>query len=410
MKGLLPDKNGFKKFIPPSLTLLVLVLAAICPAYSQEKKKVEILHADALDQKADIKNAQRLLGNVKLLHNGALMFCDSAYIYSDTNNIDAFGHVVINQGDTVLLNSKNLFYIGNLHEATAVGDVHLKNINQGTVLTSDTLIFNMNENIGYFDYYGQIVDSTNTLSSLIGQYHISNNMAYFYIDVEVQNKDFSLLSDTLSYNTQTGVIDIEGPTTIKDTVNTIYAEDGWYDSKTGEAELLKNPFLQNKTQSIKGDTIEYFREAAKGFAYGNVEIIDQENQVKVNGNIVAYDKDLSLSMVTDSALLTLFSETDTLFLHADTITSAPDTIADEKIMKAFHSVRFFRNNIQGVCDSLVYFTKDSTIFLQINPILWAGTRQMTSDLIEMKSYANAPDQVRLFKQCIYHLKTRFHHV
>ena len=203
------------------------------------------------------------------------------------------------------------------------------------------------------------------------------------------------MSDTLIYNTSTNIISIEGPTTIWDSVTTIYAEDGWYNSITGESELIKNTFIQNKEQSIRGDTIEYFKKAGKGHAYGSVELYDQEKQIKVNGNFVVYDDNLSMSLVTDSALLTLYNKEDTLYLHADTLTSIPDTVMDEKIVKAYHSVRFFRNDIQGKCDSLVYFTKDSTIFLHTNPILWSGIRQMTADLIEMKSYENAPNEVRM---------------
>lgn len=398
MKGIFPHTtkpiNKTLFYLPGVLLFFFLISYS---GFSQNKKKIDILHADILDQNASIDvNAQRLIGNVELSHDGALMYCDSAYIYSNTNNFDAFGNVKINQGDSILLHSRNLYYKGDFNEAIAVGNVRLINVKQGTTLTSDTLNYNLDSNIAFYDDYGKIVDSTNTLSSIIGQYFMKQDLVHFYKDVEVLNEDFTLITDTLLYNTETGVLFIEGPTTIKDSTNTIYAEDGWYDSNSGKSELLKNPLIYNETQSLKGDTIEYFREEGKGFAYGSVEIMDEKNQIKVNGNIVMYNKDLSLSMVTDSALLTLFSDKDTLYLHADTITSIPDTVADEKIIRAYRGVRFFRKDIQGACDSLLYFTKDSTILLHITPILWAGTRQMTSELIEMKSMVNAPDEVRMY--------------
>ena len=43
---------------------------------------------------------KRLIGNVRLKHEDALMFCDSAYVYSKTNKMDAYGHVRIVQGDS----------------------------------------------------------------------------------------------------------------------------------------------------------------------------------------------------------------------------------------------------------------------------------------------------------------------
>ena len=395
MKEIFPYRT-FLKFSHCLVAVLVILASWFSNiALAQEKKRVEIIHADELIQKDDIKDAQRLVGHVQLMHNGALMFCDSSYVYNTSNNMDAYGNVTINQGDTVLLHSNYLFYNGNLRQAIAVGNVRLINIRQGTTLTSDTLNYDLENNIAYYQDYGQIVDSTNTLTSIIGQYFMNQDLAYFYKDVKVQNEDFTLLSDTLIYNTSTNIISIEGPTTIWDSLTTIYAEDGWYNSITGESELIKNTFIQNKEQSIRGDTIEYFKKAGKGHAYGSVELYDQEKQIKVNGNFVVYDDNLNMSLVTDSALLTLYSKEDTLYLHADTLTSIPDTVMDEKIVKAYHSVRFFRNDIQGNCDSLVYYTKDSTIFLHTNPILWSGIRQMTADLIEMKSYENAPNQVHM---------------
>ena len=40
-----------------------------------------------------IPDAQILRGNVVFRHDNALMYCDSAYFYEQTNSLDAFGHV-----------------------------------------------------------------------------------------------------------------------------------------------------------------------------------------------------------------------------------------------------------------------------------------------------------------------------
>jgi hypothetical protein len=51
---------------------------------------------------------------------------------------------------------------------------------------------------------------------------------------------------------------------------------------------------------------------------------------------------LEVATVTDSALFMMYSEKDTLFLHADTLRTMPDTIPDEKLIKAYYGTRFFR--------------------------------------------------------------------
>ena len=56
--------------------------------------------------------AYRLINHVIFTHSGAVMFCDSAYLYPN-NSLDAFNNVHINQGDTVNLYGKFLHYDGN---------------------------------------------------------------------------------------------------------------------------------------------------------------------------------------------------------------------------------------------------------------------------------------------------------
>jgi lipopolysaccharide assembly outer membrane protein LptD (OstA) len=95
--------------------------------------------------------------------------------------------------------------------------------------------------------------------------------------VVVFNEDFTLNSDTLKYHTETGRITIQGPTTIRDSANTLYAENGWYDSNTGEAELLKKPVISSETQTIAANYIRYSKETKSGKALGSVRITDLEN-------------------------------------------------------------------------------------------------------------------------------------
>ncbi|MBP7515824.1 MAG: hypothetical protein KA791_14860, partial [Flavobacteriales bacterium] len=61
--------------------------------------RIEILNADRLEYNNAFTKAQRLIGNVRLKHENAIMRCDSAYLFED-QTMNAFGHVAIDQ-DTV---------------------------------------------------------------------------------------------------------------------------------------------------------------------------------------------------------------------------------------------------------------------------------------------------------------------
>lgn len=373
--------------------LWLLVFFSLCSA-AQEKKRVEVLHAGVMETNEKIvAHAQRLLDSVIIRHNNVLMYCDSAYAYNNSNRVDFFGHVFINQADTIHLYADQVQYDGDRSFAESVGNVRLQSKN--ATLYTDTLDYDLNKDIGYYEDNGKIVDSTNVLTSVIGRFHVNEDLAYFYQNVRGNSKDYELYSDTLAYNTQTGRILIESRTTIRDSSNILYAKDGWYDTKTGEAHLIKEPVVFNNDQQLKANIINYSREQGNGDAEGNVAIYDFKNSMIVKGGKAFYNEKLKTALVTDSALLILYSREDSLYLHADTLKTVPDTIEKEKIIKAYTGVRFWRKDIQGVCDSLNYFTRDSTVQLFINPILWSENRQLTADYIEMKSNTNKPDEVRL---------------
>ena len=371
-----------------------LLLLCSMAGFSQQRKRIEIEQADYWEAAHNIApNASRLVGNLRIRHENVLLWADSAYTYSDNNRVDAFGNVRINQGDTLNLYASKVNYNGDLNHARAFKNVRL--INKTTTLYTDTLDYDMIEKVGYYERKGKIVDSLNTLTSRIGRYYTETDMVHFYGDVEGYNENYTLNSDTMLYNTQTGKVFIVGPTTIKDSLNTLYAEDGWYDTATGEAELLKNPEIYNDTQHLKARYIKYNESDGQGRALGDVKMEDFENKIIVTGHTAYYYDQMEMATVTDSAIFMMYSDKDTLFLHADTLRTVPDTIPDEKLIKAYYGTRFYRTDMQGMCDSLVYFTKDSVVQLFKNPVIWSENHQLSADRIEMKQHTNAPDEIHL---------------
>ena len=159
----------------------------------------------------------------------------------------------INQNDTLHLYANKIYYNGDRSFARAIKNVRL--VNKSKTIESDTLDYDLAADIGYYDDFGKIIDSTNVLTSEIGKYFINQDLVHFYNNVEGYSDNYTLESDTLHYNTETGRIFIIGATTIRDSANTLYAEEGWYDSKTGEAELTQNPVVSNDKQHLKSNYI-----------------------------------------------------------------------------------------------------------------------------------------------------------
>lgn len=54
-----------------------------------------------------------------------------------------------------------------------------------------------------------------------------------------------------------------------------------------------------------------------------------------------------------------------------------------RLVKAFRNVRMFRKDAQMVCDSLVTSSQDSIVHLYLSPVLWNGSNQMASQLMDL---------------------------
>ena len=54
-----------------------------------------------------------------------------------------------------------------------------------------------------------------------------------------------------------------------------------------------------------------------------------------------------------------------------------------KSAKGFHNVRFFRNDLQGKCDSLFYSDRDSVMRMYGLPVLWSDQQQISGEEIHV---------------------------
>ena len=128
-------------------------------------------------------------------------------------------------------------------------------------------------------------------------------------------------------------------------------------------------------------------------------IADTNNNIIVLGNYAWYYKEPERFMVTDSAMFIQINRTDSLFLHADTISAitVSDTTADGyRLMRAYYGCRIFSKDLQAKCDSLSYSFQDSVIRIYVNPVLWSEENQLTSDSMAIFTKNRQADRMELY--------------
>ena len=391
------------------LVALTLMLGLVSSFAQKQKKRpvrkakaqdsrVYLVHADLLHfDERENPNATILNGKVHFTHQGARLYCDSAYFYEASNSFEAFGHVKMYQGDTLSLLSDYAFYDGNEQLARARYNVVLTH--KKTKLLTDSLDFDRIYNNAYFFEGGKMIDGKTTLTSDWGEYNTETKMSVFNYDVKMQSPKFFLTTDTLYYDTRISMAHIVGPSNITSGESHIYSEQGYYDTKNDRARLMNRSVLTNGGKMMVGDSVYYDSKQGMSQAFRNVVYVDSLNRNKLTGNYGEYYDYTGYAMCTDSAVAIDYSQGDSLYMHADTFKIVTFNIETDSVYRkihAYHHVRAYRRDVQAVCDSLVYNSKDSCMTMYHDPILWNNGQQLVGDQVDVYLKDSVIDHAHIY--------------
>lgn len=366
------------------------------------KEEVKLLHSDVLYKNQRDVRADVLVGHVRLFHDGMYLDCDSARYYKDENSFEAYGHVKMIQGDTLTLTSDTLLYDGPMMQAHAKGRAVLTH--RQTRLTTSVIDYDRLEGIGFYPTHGILYDADNVLNSDYGQYSPSASEAIFKDNVVLVNPKFELKTNELYYYSDTKMAKIVSETNIVSSDSTfVYALRGDYNTQTGQACLMDRSHIYKDMRDVVGDSLYSDEETGVSEAFGNVVLTDVENQCMLTGNYCRYEDNTGVAVATDSAVCYEFSSPDTLYVHADTlkmITYNQKTDSVYRDLYAYHKVRMYRRDVQGVCDSLVTHQLDSCTYMYGQPILWNEEQQVFGEEIRIYNNDSTIDWVHIVNQAM----------
>ena len=384
--------------------------------------RVFLEHANLL-RKAETDSFMVLVGDVMFTKGPMIMRCDSAHYFAETESMDAFGNVSMEQGDTLFVYADELNFDGITEIATLYADPGKKVqlINRDVMLEIDVFVYDLGIDLGYYEVGGTLTDPSNTLTSLKGEYVPSTKEANFYVDVHLNSRNstdtLNIFSDTLYYNTNTHIAELLSPSTVINARGTIYTSYGIYDTDSNRSTLYnRSTIVTNGGQTLTGDTIFYDRGTGIGEAFGKVEAADSAHKAAIFGDYGYYNEFADSTFVTGHAEMRHYGDPDTLYLHArymqsfrhiDSTLIAADTVAGTPewtrfdtthIAVAYPRVRFYRRDMQGICDSMRFTEADTMLRMFVSPIVWSEDRQIFGNIIELHlndstiDTATLPDQ------------------
>lgn len=379
-----------------------------------EKVDVQIIGAGYIEKvTTDSNTFNKLVENVELQQDETKMYCDSAYLNNETNNVEAFGNVVIIQPDGTEAISDYLKYTGNTKMAYLSGNVSLTDGKDK--LWAEEVEYDLKTKIGVYNKGGTLQSDATSLSSNTGVYNMKSKDARFTQEVYVYDPEYNIISDDMGYNTETKVVTFYGASVVTSDSSVLTTHCGTYDTKTETAHFPCRSSVKTTEQYLEADSLDYSKSSGLGYARGNVIAIDTVQDMTLYSGKAYINEKKKTTLAVIKPVIKKMNGDDSLFIRADTFFTAPvvpikdDSIkiiktigkgrkkkevevmiadttkvtdtSDQRYFIGYHHVRIFSDSMQGRCDSIAYSQKDSIMRMIYDPVVWSRRSQITGDTI-----------------------------
>jgi lipopolysaccharide export system protein LptA len=395
---------------------------------------INIIHTDTLkeESKDSTNKVQSLYGHVELQQEKTLFFCDSVAMNQSTNIIEAFGHVHINDKDSMNIYSKYMKYF--VDKKLIIFQKQVSMTDGKNILTTEELQYDRNARIGTYSNGGKVINGLTVVTSKDGTYYADTKDVYFKRNVILKDPAYDLKADSLLYNSQTRIATFITETSIRDSNGrTILTKDGYYDLLNHKAHFDKRATITDSSQTIIADDIRFDDSTGVSIAQGDAIFRDTSQGTTVMANLMIANKKNNTLLATEKPVMILKeNENDSIYVSADTLFSGKfsdslytstdstgqidsihriilnpnyETDSSNRYLQGFHHVRIYSDSMQAVSDSLFYNGKDSVFQLFSNPIVWAGGYQVTGDTIYMYTKNKKPQHLSVFENGLAVSKT-----
>ncbi len=249
----------------------IVALGFIQKGYAQGTK-IQILNANTfeLEQRGQFK-VKKLIGSVGLKQDNTILYCDSAYLFDETNFVEAYNHVHIIHNDSVHFYGDILKYDGQKKIARLEKNVSM--VDNQSSLISNELEFDLQQNKASYFNGGKLLSGASVLTSKAGYYFTATKELFFKRNVLLVNPEFTMTTDTLKYHTLSKIATFYSNTLIVSDADTIFCSSGTY-STDRQNGLLKNRVrIISKETTLVADTVIYDRKNKYSKALGNIILI-----------------------------------------------------------------------------------------------------------------------------------------
>jgi len=367
----------------------------------------DVLFYDGTDQLARARH------NVILTHNKMRLYCDSL----DYDRLYELGYFFnggrLVDGDNTL-ESEWGQYSPPTHEAVFNYNVDMRT--PKSTLVSDTLHYNTETGWARIVGPSNVDNGDNHIYSENGSYDTRGERVYLLDRSIVSNKGISIEADSLYYQSDSTLSKGYGNVVYidRDNRNELRGNYLLYSDSLGYAEAADSAmcvdYSQRDTFYIHADTFKLFTyyfdldslQARQDSLLAEKRKLQPRDSLSLPlspDTLHASRPDSLRATLPDSLLASLpdsLSASSPDSLHASRAPFPADTLAATpapapvdstwREVRAYNHVRAYRRDIQAVCDSMVFISKDSCMTMYKDPILWQEGQQLLGE--EIKAWVN----------------------
>ena len=304
--------------------LLALFSASARPGAGQKGNVVKLIKAKSVQIITDEDGkAYRKAVDATFLHNDTYLICDTALWRVADNIINAIGHVKLMQEGTVLT-SQTLDYFVDRDLAEFRGSVVQLVDKENNILRTRTLDYNTKDSVAVFtggaamkDKDGQIIESIN------GTYDSKASLFTFTDEVNMFTDSVFIKTESLHYRTDLEKATFNSYIDFWKDDNMLSASRGWYNRKRETFFFNDKVHATSKDQETWSDTLYFFRAVGNVELRGNVQMQDSTHHTSAVSKYLLYEDSLARVTLINEAAVAIADEDsdykDTIYTGADTI-------------------------------------------------------------------------------------------
>lgn len=386
------------------------------------------IFSDSLFYSGDEKQAE-LHGQVALLNNENELYTEALSYNLRDKKAEYRQKAYLQRGSTRINSIRGQYWL-NQHTAVFADSVVVVDTN--FVLRADTLEFDTDQQIAFFHGPTSINQDSNRIYCESGFYDFVNEKAEFAKNASFRNGAQKGKARRLLYDDSTKTITLIGDAIITEEDQIVKGDSIVYDQRKGDAEIHGNGFFKDSLRQLTGelilynekdkslkttgrtmyvdgdiqleaDALDYDDATGHGTATGNVIWQDTTNDVAIFSDELRYNKKTEyVKAIGERPYMVILLDQDSMFVSGDTLLSekywksevdSGMTVDTFRRIRVYNDVKIYKNDLQGLCDSLVYTDEDSAFVLMDDPIIWSDTSQFTGDTIKVYVKNKTVDKV-----------------